>query len=268
MVQKSKEESSEMKAHVLLILLSAILAFGSLGCGKKEEAPTTAPETPAVGKTVDPATAGTISGIVKFTGTPPPPVRLRMDADAACARLHPGPVTVREVETGANGGLARVVVYVKEGLEGYTFPPATEAIELDQEGCMYQPRVLAVRTGQPIEIVNSDDTTHNIHPIPKVNREWNRSQPPKGEKIVDSFARQEVAIPVKCNIHPWMQAYIAVIAHPYFQVTGEAGTFELKNLPPGTYTLEAWHEKLGTTTQQVTLGPNETKTVEFVFQGS
>ncbi len=256
-----------MTAKVVFGIFSVILALGTIGCGKKQEAPTTT-EAPTAGKTVDPATAGAISGTVKFTGTAPPPVRIRMDADAACAKMHRGPVTVREVETGDGGGLARVVVYVKEGLEGYSFPAPTETIELDQEGCMYHPRVLAVRAGQSIEILNSDDTTHNIHPIPKINREWNRSQPPKGEKIVDSFARQEVAIPVKCNIHPWMQAYIAVIAHPYFQVTGESGAFELKNLPPGTYTLEAWHEKLGTTTQQVTIGPNESKVVEFVFQGS
>lgn len=256
-----------MKAKIVLGILSVVLALGTTGCGKKEEAPATA-EQPAAGKTVDPSTAGTISGTVKFTGTPPPPVRIRMDADAACAKMHPGPVTVSEVETGANGGLANVVVYVKEGLEGYSFPPPTETIELDQEGCMYKPRVMAVRAGQRIEILNSDNTTHNVHWIPAVNREDNRSQPPGGEKIATTFARQEVAIPVKCNIHPWMQAYIAVVAHPYFQVTGNSGAFELKNLPPGTYTLEAWHEKLGRITQQVTLGPSESKTVELVFPSS
>lgn len=250
-------------------LVAAALALSVVGCGKSE-APSQPAGQPAAtaGATVDPATAGSISGTVKYDGPAPKPVRLRMDADAACAKAHSSPVMFKEIETGDANALSNVVVYVKDGLGNYTFPAPTETISLDQHGCTYSPHVLAVRTGQTIEVLNSDDTTHNIHPVPATNREWNESQAPKGQKLVKNFARQEVAIPVKCNIHPWMKAYIAVIAHPYYQVTTGSGAFELKNLPPGTYTLEAWHEKLGTSTQQVTIGAQESKTVEFVFKGA
>jgi len=262
----TEEEGKSMKVRTLYVLVLFVLAFSTTGCGKKE-AGQPAAEQPAATKTVDPATAGTVAGSVKFEGTPPKPVRIRMDADAACARLHKGPVFADEVAVSPGGALANVVVYVKSGLDGYSFPKPTETVVLDQKGCMYRPRVIALQTGQTLEVLNSDDTTHNIHPVPNINREWNRSQPPRGEKIVESFAREEVAIAVKCNIHPWMKSYIAVVKHPYFKVTGSDGTFELKGLPPGVYTLEAWHETLGISTQQVTLGANETKSVSFVFQG-
>jgi hypothetical protein len=130
---------------------------------------------------------------------------------------------------------------------------------------VYQPHVLAVRANQKLDLVNDDSTAHNIHPQPTNNREWNKAEPP-GAKMEDSFAREEVAIPVKCNIHPWMKGYIAVFKHPYFAVTGKDGSFDLTNLPPGTYTLKAWHEKLGTSVQTVTIGANETKEISFVFK--
>ncbi|MBI2956203.1 MAG: carboxypeptidase regulatory-like domain-containing protein, partial [Acidobacteria bacterium] len=117
-------------------------------------------------------------------------------------------------------------------------------------------------------VLNSDQTTHNIHPVPSVNREWNRSQPPGADKLVEKFAREEVAIPVKCNIHPWMRSYLAVVKHPFFAVTAADGSFEIKGLPPGNYTLAAWHEKYGELTQQVTVAAKETKTVEFTFSPS
>ena len=140
--------------------------------------------------------------------------------------------------------------------------------EDDQKGCMYEPHVLALRTDQPLQVVNSDSVTHNIHPVPKDNREWNESQPPGSAPITQTFARQEVALPVKCNVHPWMKAYIAVLGHPYFQVTGRDGSFELKNVPPGTYKLVAWHELFGASEQDVTLGPKESKSVSFVFRAN
>jgi Carboxypeptidase regulatory-like domain len=131
---------------------------------------------------------------------------------------------------------------------------------------MYDPHVIAVMTGQNIEVKNDDQTTHNIHPMPKDNREWNKSQPPGAAPISDSFARAENAIPVKCNVHPWMKSYIAVFKHPYFAVTGKDGSFQLPNLPPGEYTVEAWHEKLGTMTQKITVAAGESKTVDFTFK--
>jgi hypothetical protein len=137
---------------------------------------------------------------------------------------------------------------------------------IDQAGCQYVPHVVAVQVNQPIEVKNSDPTTHNIHPTPANNREWNESQPQGAPALQKSFAREEIAVPVKCNVHPWMKSYIAVLSNPYFHVTGKGGTFELKSLPPGDYTLVAWHEKLGTQEQKVTLGPKDSKTVEFTFK--
>jgi plastocyanin len=150
-------------------------------------------------------------------------------------------------------------------VQGQNFDPPAQPVTLQQKGCLYEPRVIAVQAGQKVDVVNADTTTHNIHPIPKNNREWNKSQPP-GVPIEESFAREEIAIPVKCNVHPWMRGYIAVFKHPYFAVTGKDGSFDLSNLPPGTYTIKAWHEKLGTSTQTVTIGANETKEISFVFK--
>jgi plastocyanin len=257
-----------MKSKPLHLVLALVLAFVVVGCGKSEQPAAPAAESAAGGKTVDPATAGNLTGLVKFEGTPPRAQRIRMDADPACSRLHTSPVMTEDVVIGANNALANAVVYVKAGLEDYSFPAPTEAVVLDQHGCMYRPRVLSVMVNQPIEILNSDDTTHNIHPTPRFNREWNKSQAPRGEKLVERFAREEVAIPVKCNVHPWMKSHIAVLRHPYHDVSGADGTFSLEGLPPGTYTIEAWHETLGTATQEVTIGARESKTVEFVFRAS
>ena len=136
---------------------------------------------------------------------------------------------------------------------------------MEQKGCRYRPHVLAMRAGQTLKVVNADQTTHNIHPMPSNNREWNVSQP-KGMNIERTFAREEISVPVKCNIHSWMRSFIAVINNPYFAVTGEGGSFVIKDLPPGTYTLEAWHEKLGTRMRKITVAAGEAKTVEFVFK--
>jgi len=161
-----------------------------------------------------------------------------------------------------------VVVYVKDVLGNYTFDTPKTSVILDQKGCMYEPHVLALMAGQTIEVRNDDQTTHNIHPTPKDNREWNKSQPAGASAIEDSFARQEVSIPVKCNVHPWMKGYIAVFKHPFFAVTTKTGAFDIKGLPPGTYTIEAWHEKYGVVDQQVTVGAKESKTVSFTFKAA
>jgi hypothetical protein len=135
---------------------------------------------------------------------------------------------------------------------------------LEQKGCQYKPHVLALQANQKLDVVNSDETTHNIHPSPNNNREWNMTQP-HGMPLEKTFAREEIAISVKCNVHPWMKGYIAVFKHPYFAVTDKNGNFELKEVPPGTYTITAWQEKLGTQTQKVTVGATEA-TIDFAFK--
>ncbi len=248
------------------------LALAVAGCGgnkqeSTENAPAPAANAPA-GKTVDPATAGEVSGTVKLDGTPPKMKAINMAAEPACSKGRTSPAMSEEVVTGEGGALANVVIYVKSGLEGYSFPAPTTPVKIDQQGCQYHPHVIGLQVGQNLDVVNNDQTTHNIHPIPKENREWNESQPPGAAPIEKSFAREEVAIPVKCNVHPWMKAYMAVLPNPYFQVTEKDGKFDLKNLPPGTYTLTAWHELYGTSDQTVTIGPKETKSVTFTFKAA
>jgi plastocyanin len=252
-----------------LYIVAAVAAFGLAACGGSSEKAATesAPSgAPASYTTVDPATAATVTGKVSFSGAPPRMPRLAMDAEPDCSKLHSGPVVSEEVVVNPNGTLANVFVYVKSGLEGKSFePPATNAL-LDQHGCIYRPRVLGVRAGQMISIKNSDPTTHNVHPMPSTNREWNQSQPPKGPDLERAFPRPEVMIPVKCNVHPWMRSYIGVVDHPFFAVTSDQGAFEIKGLPPGDYVIEAWHEKFGTQELKVSLTASATQTADFTFQ--
>jgi plastocyanin len=189
-----------------------------------------------------------------------------MTQDPTCSKLHPSGATDEEVVTGSNGTLANVVVYVAAGLGDGSSAATKGPAVIDQKGCMYHPRVLALQVNQKLHVFNRDATTHNIHPMPKNNREWNKSQPPGSAPLEETFAREEIAIPVKCNVHPWMKGSIAVFKHPYFAITGKDGRFAIQNLPPGSYTLTAWHEKFGTTTQKVTITANETKTMDFVFK--
>lgn len=211
------------------------------------------------------SSSAVVIGVVKFEGTVPKPAHIDMSPDPQCAQVHPIGAAAEDIVTNGKGGLANVVVFISDGLDKRTFDPSQEPAVMTQKGCMYQPHVLALQANQKLEVVNADGTTHNIHPLPNNNREWNRTQPP-GLPFEETFAREEIAILVKCNVHPWMRSYIAVLKHPYFAVTDKNGKFELKNLPPGAYTIEAWHEKLGTSAQKITIGESETKTVEFVFK--
>jgi plastocyanin len=213
-----------------------------------------------------PADAGSsVKGAVKFEGTAPKGTRIDMSADPLCAKAHTTPITTEEVVVGPSGGLENVVVYVSEGLTTHDFPPPQQPVTFEQKGCQYKPHVLAMQATQKLEIVNSDETTHNIHPSPSNNREWNMTQP-HGAPLEQTFAREEIAVPVKCNVHPWMKGYIAVFKHPFFAVTDKDGAFDLKNLPPGNYTITAWQEKLGTQTQKVTIAAGESKTLDFTFK--
>src|SRR5580658_10456926 len=211
------------------------------------------------------ATGATVRGSVRFEGKIPAGKAISMSADPVCAKQHLSPVMAQEVMADSKGDLQNVIVFVSEGLGDRTFDAPTEPVVVEQKGCMYMPHVLAVRANQTLHLINDDPTSHNIHPTPANNREWNKAELP-GSTMDETFSRPEIAIPVKCNIHPWMRGYIAVFKHPYFAVTGKNGSFDLSNLPPGTYMIEAWHEKLGTATQKITIGASETKNLDFVFK--
>ncbi len=213
-----------------------------------------------------PAAPGTsVVGKVKFTGQLPQPAHVSMNADPSCAKLHPGPAVSQDYLTGADNALGNVIVFISDGLGTRTFDVPAEAVTFEQKGCEYAPHVVALRANQKLKMVNSDNTTHNIHPLPANNREWNKAEP-AGSTMEESFPREEIAIPIKCNVHPWMKSYVAVFKHPYFAVTGKDGSFQLPNLPPGEYTVEAWHEKLGTMTQKVTITAGQTKSLDFTFK--
>ena len=242
--------------HVLV----AVCAIAIAACQKKP-----APEPQAEFFQLDPATAAKLSGTVRFTGKPPEAKRISMDAEEACEKLNPQPVLNATVVTGVNGSLANALVYIKSGLEGKTFEPPKEAVVIDQKGCMFVPRVVPLRANQTLSVKNSDPVSHNIHPRPTNNREWNQQQPPGSPDLERRFPRPEIMIPVRCNVHSWMRAWIAVLDHPWFAVTKEDGTFDWPSVPPGDYTVAVWHETLGELTEKVTLAPRGTGNVEFRY---
>jgi len=249
-------------------LFAAVLTFSGSYLAIHGITPTT---TVAVTAVVAPAmphtsTVGAVTGAVRLEGEAPKGKPINMAKEPVCLKAHPTPALTEEVVTGPNNALQNVIVYVSEGLPSSTFDPPSEAAVIDQKTCIYHPHVIALQTNQKLRIVNSDPISHNIHPLPTNNREWNRSQPPGMPPLEESFAREEVVIPVKCNVHPWMRSYIAVFKHPFFSVTGSTGHFDLKNLPPGNYSIAAWHEKYGVQTQQVSIAGGETKTLDFVFR--
>ncbi len=218
---------------------------------------------------VDPATAGTVTGSVFFAGKQPPAKKVNMDEEPQCAKLHQEAVIDEAVAAAGNGPerrLANVFVHLKQGLEGKQFEPPADPVVIDQKGCWFGPRVLGLQVGQPLKVTNSDPLTHNIHPLAQVNRDWNQSQAPGAEPLTRKFTQPEVMIRVKCNIHSWMHAWIGAVPHPYFAVTGIDGSFQLRHVPPGTYTLEAWHEALGRQEQTITLAPAGKSDVVFKFK--
>ena len=245
-------------------------ALFAAGCGQQ---PPKAPEKTAAAVQpveyfhVDPATAGIVQGKVVFHGPKPPREAISMAADAACQQAHAGhPVYDETVVAGQGGALANAFVYIQSGLEGKTFEPVADTVVLDQHGCMFVPRVIGVRAAQPLAVRNSDAVSHNIHPMPQNNREWNEQQSPGTPDAVHKFARTEIMIPVKCNVHSWMHAYIGVVEHPYFAVTGADGSFQWRNVPPGDYTVAVWHEKLGKLTAPAHVAASQPAEVDFSYQ--
>jgi plastocyanin len=239
------------------------------GCGGSSDntakTETPAATAPAGGGDAEPdmANGATVTGKVAFDGAQPKMATIDMSDKPVCAKAHTAPVKSQEVIVNGNGTLKNVFVWVKSGLPDKQWKIPAANVALDQTGCMYEPHVLGVMAGQNIEIKNSDPTNHNIHPAATVNADFNQSQSPGAAPLMKAYPRQEVLIPVKCNVHPWMRAYIGVVSHPFFAVTGDDGTFTIKGLPPGTYTIEIVHEKYGKQEQQVTVGAKDSKTVDF-----
>ena len=262
--------NKQTKVWLVLSIALSLLALGS-ACSGNKTADTNTPTaenaaTPYSGPT------GTISGVVSFNGTPPAPKKIDTTADPECGRKNPNLSTDDTIVK--DGKLANVFVYVKEGtVEGgkkigeYSWAAPSGEVQLDQNGCHYAPHVLGVMVNQKLKITNSDNTTHNIHPTPKLNAEWNQSQTAGAPAIEKAFSRAEVLIPVKCNQHPWMKAYIGVMKSPLFAVSSTDGTYQIKGVPPGKYTVIAWREG-GTGTEkpmEVTVTANGTAKADFAF---
>jgi plastocyanin len=209
-----------------------------------------------------PAGTGSITGKVTYTGTPPKMKPIDMSKEPSCAKQHATPVMTQNVATGPGNTLQWVVVYISAGDDSAATP--SQPVKYEQKGCEYLPHVLPLEVNQELQIFNDDQTSHNIHPLAKVNQEWNKSQPPGSPPIDTKYEKPEF-IPVKCNIHPWMHGYFVVLKTSHYSVTGEDGSFDIKGLPPGKYTVTAWQEQYGTKSQDVVIAGAESKTANFVF---
>ena len=210
--------------------------------------------------------ASSINGTVTFDGKAPTLKPIAMDADPGCAKKHSGPVPNEMLVLGSGNTMANIMVYVSKGLPaGKTYPAPATPVTINQDGCLYKPHVLGIVAGQQAKILNSDGILHNIHTLPKVNPAFNRGQPATVKEMTTNFPKAEDVFQVKCDVHPWMSAYIGVFTHPFFSVTGTDGKFTISGLDPGTYEITAWHERLGVQKATVTVAANETKTQAFKF---
>ncbi|HEU4768224.1 MAG TPA: carboxypeptidase regulatory-like domain-containing protein [Pyrinomonadaceae bacterium] len=265
--------NKQTKVWLVLVIALSLLALGSACGGGGTNTPKDGPAGGSADATPYTGATGTISGVVAYNGTAPAAKKIDTTADPACGKANPNLMTDDTIVT--DGKLANVFVYIKEGtVEGgkkigdYSWPTPTAAAQLDQKGCHYSPHVMGVQTNQKISITNSDQTQHNVHPTPKNNPEWNQTQANGAPPIEKSFNRAEVLIPVKCNQHPWMKAYVGVMRTPFFAVSAANGTYEIKNVPPGTYTVHAWKEGGANGTEkpmQVTVAANGSAKADFAF---
>ena len=234
-----------MKSFKLLMAVAVTLSFAAVSRG---------------------ADSASISGKITFDGTPPKRKKITTDADPKCAEMHAdSPLLSEEVVVNPNGTLKNVFVYVKTGLEGKTYDVPKEPVTINQTGCHYEPHVFGIMAKQELDILNSDDTLHNIHAMPAKSTEFNVGEPNKGMIVKRKFANPEVMVHFKCDVHPWMSAYVGVMDNPFYSVTGDDGTFSLKGLPAGEYTVAAWHEKYGEQVQKIKVGDGEAKTADFKF---
>jgi Carboxypeptidase regulatory-like domain len=213
------------------------------------------------------ADSAAISGKITFDGKPPKQKKIPTDADPKCAAMHEdSPLLTEEVVVNGDGTLKNVFVYIKSGLPAdKTYDTPKDPVVLTQQGCHYVPHVFGMMAKQPLEIVNADDTLHNIHAMPKNSKEFNVGQPNKDQKTTRTFAEPEVMVHFKCDVHPWMSAYVGVMTNPFYSVSGDDGTFTIKGLPAGEYEVAAWQEKYGEQVQKIKVGDGEAKTVDFKF---
>ena len=266
-------------------LLFAVTLVLSIACGKGKEASkedegeddeqtttvaSTAAATPAAAAPAAAAPvsadAATLTGLVKFEGAAPKMSNIQMSADPYCQSQHSAPATEEDVVAGPGGELANVFVYIKD-IKG-NFPAPSTPVVIDQKGCQYHPHVNAVMVGQPLQIRNDDATLHNVHAMPAVNSQFNEGQPVQGMVSTKHLDKPEITpFKIKCDVHGWMKSYMAVMPHPFYSVSQTNGTFTIPNLPPGQYTVVAWHEKYGQQEQQVTVGAKESKALNFTFKG-
>jgi len=210
------------------------------------------------------AHAGDITGTISLNGKAPTRRQVKMSADPQCEAANPDG-RLGDVFVINDGKVQNVFVYVKEGLGDKKFETPKEPAKINQHGCMYTPHVVGAMAGQTLEILNSDGTLHNVHSLPKNSKQFNSAMPMKGMKIKKKFASPEIMVRMKCDVHPWMSAYVGVLDHPFFAVSGSDGSYTIKGLPAGTYTIEAWHEKMGTQTQSVTVGDSGAASADFAF---
>jgi hypothetical protein len=244
------------------IVVAITVVMVAAGCGGGSSQPANSPSPAAPTDTAD--GPGVINGTITFEGTPPTPRPLPMDSDPKCIA---GPGAASEVLViGPGQGVKNVFVYVKDGLGARTYAVPATPVTLDQKGCRYVPHVFGVQTGQTIQVSNNDTTLHNVHALPKNNREFNFGQPANVPAVARVFDKPEIGLPFRCDVHGWMGAYANVVAHPFFAVTSDSGQFEIKGLPPGTYTIELWHEQLGTQSQPVTVDGKTPATLKAAFK--
>jgi plastocyanin len=256
-----------MRKAIAVTGLCALPFVVSCGGGEapKSEAPAAAPKSEAAAPAAASAGTASIAGKVSFEGTVPPGEKIKLNADPKCAEMHKEGMLRQPIHV-KDGGLADVLVYVKSPVSG-TYPAPAEAVTLDQKGCDYSPHMVTMQAGQGLKIRNSDDTLHNIHPRPTANEEFNFGQAKQGMEKTRVFDKPEVMIPVGCDVHPWMRAYISVFSNPFYAVTKEDGTFEIKGLPAGEYEIEAFHGKLKGQTQKVTVKSGEATALNFAYKG-
>jgi plastocyanin len=253
--------------HFLNLCLATTLLAGCLGKSKTQQPDTMKNEPTPLFFKVDPATAGVVTGTIRYRGKKPTPKLIDMSEEPACVEAHHGKAYDESLLVNRKDELRNAFVYIQSGFEGKTFEAPVTPVTIDQNGCWFHPRVMGIQTGQGLKVVNSDPVTHNIHPMAQINREWNHSQGAGDPPLARKFTKPEIMVPIKCNIHSWMHAYLGVLDHPYFAVSQENGSFEIKNLPPGKYTIAVWQEKLGTQVQPLTVSPLGKVEVNFTFEG-